>query len=51
MQQRALEEGPLPFLFNFKAADAKKRYEMALVAEDATTSHDPDHPAVADRPG
>ena len=37
VQQRALEEGPLPFLFNFKAAEAKKRYEMALVAEDAET--------------
>jgi len=37
-QQRALEEGPLPFLFNFKAADAKRRYEMALVAEDANSS-------------
>jgi TIGR03009 family protein len=33
MQQRALEEGPLPFLFNFKAAEAKRRYEMALAAE------------------
>src|SRR5262249_57909701 len=31
VQQRALEEGPLPFLFNFKAADAKKRYTMTLV--------------------
>lgn len=38
VQQRALEEGPLPFLFNFKAAEAKRRYEMALVAEDAATS-------------
>ena len=38
VQQRALEEGPLPFLFNFKAADAKKRYEMTLVAEDANAS-------------
>jgi TIGR03009 family protein len=31
VQQRALEEGPLPFLFNFKVADAKKRYMMTLV--------------------
>jgi TIGR03009 family protein len=38
VQLRALEEGPLPFLFNFKVADAKKRYEMALVAEDADTA-------------
>jgi TIGR03009 family protein len=34
VQQRALEEGPLPFLFNFKAADAKKRYTMTLVEDD-----------------
>jgi TIGR03009 family protein len=33
MQQRALEEGPLPFLFNFKEAEAKSRYQMNLVAE------------------
>jgi TIGR03009 family protein len=33
MQQRALEEGPLPFLFNFKEAEAKNRYQMNLVAE------------------
>jgi TIGR03009 family protein len=31
VQQRALEEGPLPFLFNFKVAEAKKRYMMTLV--------------------
>ena len=33
MQQRALEEGPLPFLFNFQAAAAQKRYHMDLVSE------------------
>jgi TIGR03009 family protein len=32
-QQRALEEGPLPFLFNMNAADAHRRYEMALQGE------------------
>jgi TIGR03009 family protein len=32
-QKRALEEGPLPFLFNMKAADAEARYQMALVNE------------------
>jgi TIGR03009 family protein len=32
-RQRALEEGPLPFLFNMKAGEAKHRYEMALQAE------------------
>jgi TIGR03009 family protein len=34
-RKRALEEGPLPFLFNMKAADAKRRYEMVLQAQDA----------------
>jgi TIGR03009 family protein len=33
-QQRALEEGPLPFLFNFKAAEAQKRYRLELISED-----------------
>lgn len=32
-QKRALEEGPLPFLFNMKAAEAEARYEMNLVDE------------------
>ncbi|MFO0910916.1 MAG: outer-membrane lipoprotein carrier protein LolA [Isosphaeraceae bacterium] len=32
-QQRALEEGPLPFLFNMKAAEAEARYLMSLVNE------------------
>jgi len=32
-QQRALEEGPLRFLFNMRAADAEKRYQMQLVDE------------------
>lgn len=34
-RQRALEEGPLPFLFNMKAAEVKRRYKMTLRAEDA----------------
>jgi TIGR03009 family protein len=34
-QKRALEEGPLPFLFNMKAAEAEARYEMTLVSEPA----------------
>ena len=29
-QQKTLQQGPLPFLFNMKADDAKKRYDMAL---------------------
>lgn len=33
-QKKAVEEGPLPFLFNMKAEDAKKRYQMTLMSED-----------------
>jgi TIGR03009 family protein len=33
-RKRALEEGPLPFLFNMKAAEAKARYTMRLLRED-----------------
>jgi TIGR03009 family protein len=29
-QERALQEGPLPFLFNFRAEEARKRYRMLL---------------------
>jgi TIGR03009 family protein len=29
-RKRALEEGPLPFLFNMRAADAQQRYKMEL---------------------
>lgn len=32
-RQRALQEGPLPFLFNFRADEAKKRYLMTLLNE------------------
>jgi TIGR03009 family protein len=32
-QKRALEEGPLPFLFNMRAADAEARYQMSLFKE------------------
>jgi TIGR03009 family protein len=34
-KKKAVEEGPLPFLFNMHAADARKRYEMRLISEDA----------------
>lgn len=34
-RKRALQEGPLPFLFNFRAADARKRYRMTLISMDA----------------
>ena len=33
-RKRALEEGPLPFLFNMKASEAKQRYQMALQSQD-----------------
>ncbi len=35
VRKRALEEGPLPFLFNMNAGDAKRRYAMMLHSEDA----------------
>jgi len=34
-RSRALEEGPLPFLFNMKADRAKQRYKMQLLSENA----------------
>ncbi len=34
-RQRALDEGPLPFLFNMKARDAEARYQMSLEGENA----------------
>jgi len=35
-RKRALAEGPLPFLFNMKASEARERYEMVLQGQDAT---------------
>ena len=35
-RKRALEEGPLPFLFNMRAADANRRYTMTLKGENET---------------
>jgi TIGR03009 family protein len=35
-RKRALEEGPLPFLFNMRADDAQRRYKMELQLEDET---------------
>jgi TIGR03009 family protein len=32
-RQRALDEGPLPFLFNMKAQEAKDRYTMHILGE------------------
>jgi TIGR03009 family protein len=32
-RKRALDEGPLPFLFDMKAREAEKRYEMVLEGE------------------
>jgi TIGR03009 family protein len=34
-RQRALEEGPLPFLFNMRAAEAKRRYNMVYKSENS----------------
>jgi TIGR03009 family protein len=34
-RKRALEEGPLPFLFNMKADEVKARYDIVLLEEDA----------------
>jgi TIGR03009 family protein len=33
-RKRAIEEGPLPFLFNMNVADAQRRYDMSLEGED-----------------
>jgi len=35
-KQRALEEGPLPFMFNMKAEQARQRYDLKLEGENAT---------------
>jgi TIGR03009 family protein len=35
-QHRALDEGPLPFLFNMRADDAQRRYTMSLQGESPT---------------
>jgi TIGR03009 family protein len=35
-QRRALDEGPLPFLFNMKAQNAQERYQVSLQGEDNT---------------
>jgi TIGR03009 family protein len=35
-RKRALEEGPLPFLFNMRAEEAKRRYQLVLRGEDQT---------------
>ena len=32
-RQKALQQGPLPFLFNMKAAEARQRYTMTLIAD------------------
>ena len=33
-QQKALQQGPLPFLFNMRGAEAKQRYKMILKRDD-----------------
>ena len=42
-RQKALQQGPLPFLFNMKAAEAKARYGMTLLNQD----HYPDDYLIA----
>ena len=37
-RRKALDEGPLPFLFRMRAGDAKQRYTMALRKQDAKLS-------------
>jgi len=37
-RKRALDEGPLPFLFRMRAGDAKMRYEMVLRAQNEKSS-------------
>ena len=34
VRQKTLQQGPLPFLFNMKAADAKDRYTMSIQKQD-----------------
>jgi len=34
VRQKALQQGPLPFLFNMKAAEARQRYSMTLINQD-----------------
>ncbi|MGP0066870.1 MAG: outer membrane lipoprotein-sorting protein [Isosphaeraceae bacterium] len=34
-RQRALDEGPLPFLFNMKAKEAQERYTMKVIGQNA----------------
>jgi TIGR03009 family protein len=36
-RKRALQEGPLPFLFNMKAAEAKQRYFMTIREQNRTS--------------
>lgn len=36
-RKKAIEEGPLPFLFNMRAEDAKQRYQMTLMTIDDKT--------------
>jgi hypothetical protein len=37
-RKKALDEGPLPFLFRMRAGDAKQRYNMALRGQDEKLS-------------
>ncbi|HEU5116296.1 MAG TPA: hypothetical protein VFT74_06410, partial [Isosphaeraceae bacterium] len=40
-RKRSIEEGPLPFLFNMKSADAKRRYFIELLQKKTTKDGSP----------
>ncbi len=40
-RKRSIEEGPLPFLFNMKSADAKRRYYIELLQKKPTKDGSP----------
>ncbi len=51
VRQKALQQGPLPFLFNMKAVDAKKRYSMSLIGRECQGVHHQHRPPGGDRQG
>lgn len=47
---KAIEEGPLPFLFNMKAEEAKQRYDIGMVPPEKLNKPDPNSYYVAITP-
>jgi TIGR03009 family protein len=45
-RKKALDEGPLPFLFRMRSGDAKQRYNMTLRGQDERTSLVEIHPRI-----